>query len=227
MIKHYNIGKNNPGYKKGKAHCIICDKTLSYYKKGHTCRQCKKLIKIRKETCKCGNYKTAISKFCMKCDSERKSINYKGKNNPMFGKIGKLSGNYKDGRTMKSYYCKCGNKIHTYTFLYQGGICRSCASKEHLNGNWQGGIGKLPYSFKFNNQLKELIRKRDNYKCQKCNKTQKQELKEINRRLAIHHIDYNKMNCNKENLITLCCKCNCKVNTNRNRWKKFFRRMIS
>lgn len=29
------------------------------------------------------------------------------------------------------------------------------------NGNWKGGISKLPYRFDFNKELKDLIRKRD------------------------------------------------------------------
>ena len=31
------------------------------------------------------------------------------------------------------------------------------------NGNWRGGISKEPYSFDFTRELKELIRKRNNY----------------------------------------------------------------
>jgi hypothetical protein len=85
--------------------------------------------------------------------------------------------------------------------------------------NWQGGIGSLPYPFDFNNELKELIRKRDNYTCQLCGKTKEDD----DRKLAVHHIDYIKENLNPENLLTLCSGCNGKVNFNRRIWTKFFR----
>lgn len=87
--------------------------------------------------------------------------------------------------------------------------------KSHL---WRGGISNLPYPFDFNEKLKELIRQRDNYICQLCGKTEKEEV----RNLSVHHIDYNKENCNPKNLITLCQSCNAKVNRGRIHWSKFF-----
>ncbi len=83
---------------------------------------------------------------------------------------------------------------------------------------WQGGKSFEPYTPKFNNNLKEKIRNRDNCLCQLCNKTEK----ENGRKLAIHHIDYSKENCNKKNLIALCHACNSRVNANRIFWTGFF-----
>jgi len=40
---------------------------------------------------------------------------------------------------------------------------------------------------------------------------------------VIHHIDYNKLNCQSNNLICLCKKCNSKVNFNRDYWYAYFR----
>lgn len=37
--------------------------------------------------------------------------------------------------------------------------------------NWRGGKSFEDYGIEFNNHLKRKIRKRDNYKCRKCNKT--------------------------------------------------------
>ena len=86
------------------------------------------------------------------------------------------------------------------------------------NGNWQGGKSFEPYDTKFNNTYKEFIRKRDNYTCQLCGKTQKE-----NRvKLSVHHIDYDKMNTQPSNNKSLCRSCNAKVNTDREEWKKFF-----
>lgn len=45
----------------------------------------------------------------------------------------KKSLKYKDGRTLKTYYCKiCGKKIDTDTALYGSNMCRSCSAKERL-----------------------------------------------------------------------------------------------
>lgn len=81
------------------------------------------------------------------------------------------------------------------------GIKRPYVSKALLgknNHNYVHGNGNKKYPSKFNKQLKLKIRKRDNFRCQYCN------LKEKNyyRNLDIHHIDYNKENCNEDNLIT-------------------------
>ena len=83
---------------------------------------------------------------------------------------------------------------------------------------WKGGKSKEPYSFDFTTELKELIRKRDNYICQLCSK----KWNENCLRFTVHHIDYDKKNCNPINLTTLCRKCNSKVNFNREHWKQYF-----
>ena len=88
------------------------------------------------------------------------------------------------------------------------------------NGNWKGGVSKEGYSYKFNDKLKEEIRKRDNYKCKICHLSQK----ELFQSLSIHHIDYNKKNYDKNNLISLCPSCHSKTNNNRKYWKEYFGR---
>jgi len=89
------------------------------------------------------------------------------------------------------------------------------------NGNWQGGISNEPYPFDFNEELKELIRQRDNYTCQLCGIHQ-DELKGWNRKLDVHHKDYDKDNLDPDNLITLCRSCHIKTNTNREYWIDYF-----
>jgi 5-methylcytosine-specific restriction endonuclease McrA len=41
-------------------------------------------------------------------------------------------------------------------------------------------------------------------------------------RLTAHHIDYDKKNCDQQNLITLCSACNSKANFNRPYWQDFY-----
>lgn len=82
-------------------------------------------------------------------------------------------------------------------------------------GNQRGfihGNGNAPYPIEFNDNLKEQIRKRDKYKCQLCGKKGNH----------VHHIDYDKNNCIKSNLINTCMKCNCRVNGNRDYWYAYF-----
>lgn len=84
--------------------------------------------------------------------------------------------------------------------------------------SWIDGRSFLPYPVGFNRQLKELIRSRDNYQCQKCGMPERENM----RKLDIHHIDYNKENCLPSNLIALCKSCNSLVNKNRKYWQCWF-----
>jgi hypothetical protein len=144
-----------------------------------------------------------------------------------------------DGRCSKKYYCECGNEITVRTALYGKGkcvkcyhkrkhslncVCASCKSMRgemngKNNGNYINGKSREPYPLLFNKQLKERIRVRDNFICQLCGVP---EL-ECNKRLTVHHIDYNKKNCNGNNLISLCKGCNSKVNSNRDYWLEYFK----
>lgn len=46
---------------------------------------------------------------------------------------GKKASNYIDGRTLKKYYCKCGNEITYQTWKYGKGMCIECANKQSKN----------------------------------------------------------------------------------------------
>lgn len=88
--------------------------------------------------------------------------------------------------------------------------------------NWKGGISFEPYPVTFNRELKELIRQRDNYQCQLCGMPEIENIE----KLSIHHIDYNKKDCLPSNLISLCRRCNAKVNYNREYWEEYFKRIL-
>ena len=83
---------------------------------------------------------------------------------------------------------------------------------------WKGGPALGNYPLKFNMELKEFIRKRDNNTCQLCSKLQKEE----GRKLGVHHINYVKDDLFELNLITLCRSCNSKVNSRRDFWEDYF-----
>ena len=85
--------------------------------------------------------------------------------------------------------------------------------------NWQGGKSFEPYSTDWTEDLKESIRKRDNYICQECGIHQD----ELNKKLDCHHIDYDKDNLDSKNLITLCRSCHMKTNGNRDYWTNYFK----
>jgi hypothetical protein len=90
------------------------------------------------------------------------------------------------------------------------------------NPQWQGGISKLPYGQDWTEDLKDAIRKRDEHTCQICGETQEEFGERLGRKLTVHHIDYDKNNCNPDNLTTLCISCHTKTGTNRKYWKLFF-----
>lgn len=90
------------------------------------------------------------------------------------------------------------------------------------NPNWKGGIYKNKYPTAFNKDLKYRIRERDNFICQLCGITEEEHQLKIRRALSVNHIDFDKNNCNENNLNTLCLSCNGKVNSNRCYWTEYF-----
>lgn len=130
--------------------------------------------------------------------------------------IGKENPNYKKALIQK-ICLKCGSKFKTFLSVnsdYCSDECRQLSHGDKIRAdkhpNWKGGIGKFPYPFEFNEELKESIRKRDNHKCQKCFIHQSQ----LNRKLDVHHRDGNKNNLNPENLISYCLSCHIKRERN-------------
>lgn len=108
----------------------------------------------------------------------------------------------------------CGKKIS-----HERIRCRACYLKFSIGKNhptWLGGKSFEPYTIDWTKTLRQSIRERDQFTCQLCKENQQ------DRALSIHHIDYNKTNCNPDNLISLCVPCHAKTNFNRNKWKKMF-----
>lgn len=77
---------------------------------------------------------------------------------------------------------------------------------------------KREYPAEWTEKLRRKIRKRDDYQCMICGKTQQEE----GIALSVHHIDYDKENNKESNLITLCLVCHAITNVHRSQWTLFF-----
>lgn len=91
-----------------------------------------------------------------------------------------------------------------------------------LNGNWKGGISCAPYCFEWaNKEFKLFIKERDGNMCLNpyCSTTNPCNL-------SIHHIDYDKKNCDPDNLITICNSCNSLANKDRHWHTSWYQAII-
>jgi len=70
-----------------------------------------------------------------------------------------------------------------------------------------------PYPPEWTEELRYRIRERDGHRCTECG---------TGKSLCVHHIDYNKQNCDEKNLITLCPHCHMRVRRNRSFWVERF-----
>jgi hypothetical protein len=96
------------------------------------------------------------------------------------------------------------------------------------NPAWRGGISFEPYCQVWTDkEYKADIKKRDGYTCQHCGITEQLSLIVYGRVLCIHHINYTKKDCGPHNLITTCCSCNAKANTNRSEWQIYYEKIIT
>lgn len=216
-----------------------------------SCTSCKKL-KFISEFHKNKKHKTGYHNECKKCRNKKDGKNYKNciickkelNNWAKFGKKshGRCINCFKvfKNKLRKIYRCKdCRKEISDYRVTR----CLKCQGKIRSNfyrqnptlhptfglirkgkdnPNYKHGLGYLPYNKEFNKKLKLKIRQRDNFKCQCCG------IKESDcfRKLDIHHINYDKMNCKENNLITLCRTCNGKANRNRDYWYNHYNKII-
>lgn len=97
--------------------------------------------------------------------------------------------------------------------------CSSECSRKYIsnrmkgenNPAWEGGLSMIPYPYNWP-EISKAIRNRDGNACMnpKCDST--------NNVIVVHHIDYNKTNCDPKNLITVCSKCNLSANIGRDAW---------
>ena len=82
------------------------------------------------------------------------------------------------------------------------------------NSQWNNGSSKFPYSINWTEKLRVTIREKYKNKCFITNTYHK--------KLHVHHINYNKQDCKKINLIPLLPKIHNKTSYNRDYWFAYF-----
>jgi hypothetical protein len=187
-------------------HCFSCSykyrsgENNSFYKHGKytTCVDCGKTILYGRK-----------NKRCYQCWLLYRKKIAKTKVSPL----------YKGGRA-KHKCLDCDTLIQMHNER-----CKKCWGKFKSNSQlgvnnpaYIHGLSKKPYPSIFNRQLKDRVRVRDNFQCRICGVP---EL-ELNRKLSVHHIDYNKDNQSMDNLIAVCLTCHNKTNRKKERkvWQK-------
>lgn len=105
--------------------------------------------------------------------------------------------------------------------IWRPGVLAKVSKTWFIKGEapWNKGLGTPnDYGHDFTKELKEQIRVRDSFTCQKC------ELKEVKElpNFSIHHIDFNKMNNSSENLSLLCQSCHNRITVTEThrKWRK-------
>lgn len=164
----------------------------------------------------CGNTRKSkhhqITPMCKKCVGKSKvcrndrSKRQSGKNNYMYGRTGARSANYNKKRSDES------RQKQSVSILGE------------LNHNWKGGITHDSYSKQFNNLLKQRIRI-NNSNCDFLIGIHK-DICDPKRELSVHHIDYDKLNTNINNLIPLSNTTHINTNYNRDFWESLFNAML-
>jgi hypothetical protein len=200
----------------GKGRCQTCSKIGRHHSKEtkQKIKNSNKSQKRSKET-RLKISKLHKGKLLSKETKIKISKSTTGKNNGHFGKK-----HSKESRLKISIALK--GKKHSL----ESRLKRSKFSKGKNNSNWRGGISYFPYTKDFSKELRFKIRYRDNFTCQNCKITEKNHIKKFYQVLHIHHINYNKIDCDENNLISVCINCNTIANSNRDYWFAYYTYII-
>lgn len=93
------------------------------------------------------------------------------------------------------------------------------------NVAWKGGVSFEPYCEKFNDDFRERVRAFFDNECIICGRTEEEEGK----KLAVHHVDYDKKVCCNDRPPMFACVCqthNAMANHSRERWRYIFHYII-
>jgi hypothetical protein len=141
---------------------------------------------------------------------QKMSLAKKGKNHPLFGK------RFTKETRLKMSESQTGKKRPME-------VRQKMSEAQIGEKHWRWIIDRtlILYTADWTDALRETIRIRDNYICQECGIHQDELIGRL-KKLDVHHIDYNKKNCDPDNLMSLCRKCHLKTNFNRNYWLNYF-----
>jgi hypothetical protein len=173
---------------------------------------------------KLGNKNHRYGKRVSEETKKKMSISQKGKHNFWKGKKFKDEHKRKISQKQKGHRSYSTPEGIEKIRISKTGKKQSLESRLRRRGAnchfWRGGKSYEIYPVDWRNSLKISIRERDHYRCQICGENQGDET------LAVHHIDYNKQNCNPNNLISLCRSCHAKTNINRDKWIEWFKNLL-
>jgi len=140
-----------------------------------------------------------------------------------------LSDIYKNTYSRIKVRCPNGHIYETRAdILFGKHWCKQCyydsisinnSGENHYN--WQGGKTFEPYCISWTSEYKEYIKERDGYKClnPQCQSRNPNNI-------VVHHIDYDKKNCKRRNLISLCNSCNVSANYDRDWYEGWYKAII-
>ena len=136
---------------------------------------------------------------------EKQRQRMSGANNPMYGKT------TPEDVKEKLHHAMLGNKhLLGHKHSKESRKKMSDARKGENHPNWRGGTTKDPYCPIFQNKdFRAMVLERDNNECQNP------DCWDVGARICLHHIDYDRVECKLDNLITLCHSCNMRANYDR------------
>ncbi len=161
-------------------------------------------------------------------------FNIRGKDNPNYGKVLTKETKKRISESKKESIpwnkgVPCSIKTRKKISFGNTGKKRSDEFKkeksERMKGknhpNWRGGCTKEGYCEEWRTKdLKDHILERDEYKCQNL------QCENKSNKICVHHINYNKKDCDPWNLITTCFSCNSIANYNREWWASYYQEII-
>ena len=157
-----------------------------------------------------------------------KYVGIKGKAHPSFGKKRPdVAKRMKENCPMKKEHNKRRmrennpmSKIRINKGTFKKNDIRLMGENNPAFNNWSS---LLPYGKEFNKKLKQFIKDLFFSKCFECGYSEEQ----LEYKLAIHHIDFDKYNNKIKNLIPLCKSCHTKTLFNREQWIKYYQKKLA
>jgi len=235
------IGKVNAGY--GKFCSTKCYHLSTRKKIKKTCSHCKKEFSVHPSTIKKGGglfcskkcylenkvIESRVEKICQVCGKTFSILR---------SWVKKGCGKYCSRRckfesqqkqSLERICQECGQGFMVYPYVSKDPIRgKFCSNKckydwmgKNLSGEnsptWRGGISFEPYGLEWTDELREKIRRRDDYQCAICRLPGK----------IVHHIDYQKENNIATNLVVLCGNCHSSTNFTRSYWQETLKSLLA